>query len=208
MYVQSEIELELRWYCVKGRTAEQGYIWLQQNIDQLITRLQTIHIYVWLGTCDLTKNSHPYVSLAKSDDSKIQAVISTFHKFVDLLKDKPGCCITFLEIPTYSIFEWNKFRNHPNPAQFKKEDDQLITQVNKLNDLIRDLNKETTISQPSPVFSHDISHNQAKTSKSRTYTIRQSYNFTLYKDGIHPLENLAKVWLRKIAIVAQKDCWE
>ena len=207
-FVQTEIELELRWYCVKGRTAEQGYIWLQQNIDQLITRLQSIHIYIWLGTCDLTKYFHPFVSLSSCDDSKLQSVISVFHKYAELVKSKPECHITFLEIPTYSIYEWNKYRNHPNPAQFKKEDDQLITQVNKLNELIRDLNTEINTSQPSPVFSHDIFHNQEKTSKSKTYTIRQSYNFTLYKDGIHPSENLAKVWLKKIALTVQKDCWE
>ncbi|VDI59864.1 Hypothetical predicted protein [Mytilus galloprovincialis] len=52
--VSTQIELEIRWWCKSARTSQKDFTWLQQNIAQNIERIGNIHLYVWLGTCDLT----------------------------------------------------------------------------------------------------------------------------------------------------------
>ncbi|CAG2200710.1 unnamed protein product [Mytilus edulis] len=52
--VSTQVELEIRWWCKSSRTSQKGFTWLQQNIAQNIERIGNIHLYVWLGTCDLT----------------------------------------------------------------------------------------------------------------------------------------------------------
>ena len=105
----------------------------------------------------------------------------------------------------FSIYEWNKYNGCPELCPYKKQDDQLIENLYQLNTQIRDLNQ--TLNTVSPVFSVDISHNQSKNSKSKKTTPRDQYNFLLYRDGIHPPEQLAKVWLKKVALQIQDDCW-
>jgi hypothetical protein len=130
-----------------------------------------------------------------------------YRQIIQLIRDRPNCRLILLEIPVYSIVEWNKYKRHDKPNSFKKQDDLLIGQVIALNEKIRWLNSELNSRTASPIFSTDISHIRAN-SRSQKTTIRDNYNFSLYKDGINPSEVLAKVWLKKITQVIQSDCWE
>jgi hypothetical protein len=59
--------------------------------------LDNVHLYVWLGTCDLTDYDGKFVTLAANKDI-IDSLINTYQKFIDLLKPYPGqlwvvvCC--------------------------------------------------------------------------------------------------------------------
>ncbi|CAC5400428.1 unnamed protein product [Mytilus coruscus] len=201
--VSNQIELEIRWWCKSSRTSVKGYDWLKQN--QQIGRLDNIHLYVWLGTCDLTNYDGKFISLS-TEENKIQQITDTFQEIIELLKPYPACKITFLEIPPYSILDFNAYKKHDNPSTFKHQEEQLIKKVEELNSSIRYIN--STLDTFSQNFAVDISHHhQEKTSKSKKLTIRDKYFFDLYRHGIHPKQTLSKVWLRKLANQLQKQCW-
>ena len=206
-HTETEIDHEIRWYCERGRSTVAGYSWLESNIQRLTDRLDSIHVYVWLGTCDLTSYKRPFISLALPTDNILQSIFDTYDKFITLLAKYPNSHLSFLEIPIYSIVEWNKYQKHQQPSSFNPQDEILISQLEKLNCYIKELNTQLA-TNPSPMFSVDISHNQSKNSKSKKHLTRHNYNFTLYKDGIHPSTSLAKVWLRKISNLIIKDCWQ
>jgi hypothetical protein len=66
--------------------------------------------------------------------------------------------------------------NHPEINQFKEEDNTLIVNIHEANSQIRQLNNA-----------------DSKRSKNKHNKPRDLYNFNLYKDGLHPDTNLAKV---------------
>ncbi|CAC5378193.1 unnamed protein product [Mytilus coruscus] len=203
--VSTQVELEIRWWCKSSRTSQKGFTWLQQNIAQNIERIGNIHLYVWLGTCDLTTYDSKFISIT-SEQNIIQQITDIYQQIVEFLKSYPGCKITFLEIPPYSIIDFNSYKKHDNPSSFKNQDEQLLKNVQELNNNIRYIN--STLDTSSPNFAKDINHHhQEKTSKSKKLTLRDNYMFKLYRDGIHPKPTLSKVWLKKLATQIQRQCW-
>lgn len=95
--------------------------------------------------------------------------------------------------------------NHPDINQFKEENNNLIVNIHEDNSQIRQLNN--TDSKSSPNFSTDIYHPTTCKSKNKHKKPSDLYNFYLYKDGLHPDTNLAKVWLRKITERIIIDCY-
>jgi hypothetical protein len=89
--------------------------------------------------------------------------------------------------------------------QFKSEDDILLKQIQELNQHIYYIN--STLGTRTPNFSTDIQHRINTSNKNSKKKARNQYNFQLYKDGIHPTANLAKVWLRKLSYQIKIDCW-
>ena len=204
-FCHTEVELEIRWRYKSGRTSHEGLKWLRDNLNSEIGRLDNIHLYIWLGTCDLTNYNGQFISLS-TDEGIIPYIIAQYQEIINLFKQYPACKITFFEIPPYSIIDFNKTRGHQNPSSYKKDEELLLQKVDELNNHIRYIN--STLNTFSPNLSVDLSqHHQSKTSKQHKLTLRDNYMFQLYKDGIHPLPTLAKVWLRKIALHIQKDCW-
>jgi len=124
---------------------------------------------------------------------------------VALFKIYSECSLTFLEIPVYSIFEYNKKQGHKDPDQFISQDNSLIKQVHKANEKIRQIN--TRLDSSSPNFCLDLSQNKVKNTKIQHIRLRDKYNFTLSRDGVHPSINLSKIWLRKIALRNKDISW-
>lgn len=204
-HCSSTVESQIRWRFRSGQSTERGFQWLNRNLDREIGHLDNIHLYVWLGTCDLTDYDGKFVTLAANKDI-VDSLINTYQKFIDLLKPYPACKLTFFEIPPYSIIDFNKSRKHSDPKSFKKDEEDILANIIKVNEHIRHIN--TSLNTFSPIFGADVSHHHSeKTSKSKKITLRDNYLFNLYLDGIHPDENLARVWLKKIAFHIQKDCW-
>jgi len=162
---------------------------------------------VWYGTCDLTQYNKKYIALASETESNIDKAAEYLQKIKELMKSYPGSKVTFLEIPVYSIVEFNRDRDHKTPEDFKEQDTKLEKQIYKLNDKIRELNREEHTH--SPLFTVDLIQNSKtiKNKKTRTSTSRKNTSFWPYVDGVHPGQLLAKVWLRKIAQHAAKNCW-
>ena len=78
--------------------------WLEKNIKSKINELGNIHLYIWLGTCDLTtKNKDGTISLATQHSETSKNVFEELKKFKVLLQPYPNSRITLIEIPHYSI---------------------------------------------------------------------------------------------------------
>ena len=109
--------------------------------------------------------------------------------------------LVLLEVPYFSIKEFNRHLGHRYPEEFKKQDTDLILALDKLNKKIRDVNKENqTIA---PKFSVDLKASRSTKGKRTKYSI----NYNVYNDGIHPKPLLAKYWMRKIEELARRDCY-
>ncbi|VDI12915.1 Hypothetical predicted protein [Mytilus galloprovincialis] len=206
-YCRNSVENGIKWWNQSGRSSSQALVWLKQNLEYKIGHLDNIALYVWFGTCNLTiydKNSR-YINLRTETDDSIQTIVNNYQEIADLLKSYPGCKLRFLETPPYSVSLWNSYQKHPDVQQFKNDDDILLKQIKALNNHIRYMND--TLGTRSPNLSADIHHRINTSNKNSSNIARNQYNFNLYKDGIHPSTNLAKVWLKKITQQIKTDCW-
>lgn len=202
---KTPFENSIRWWFESGRTSAQGLEWIRDNIEQKVGHLDNIHLYIWLGTCDLTIYNKPFIELTSNTAQKVQELLNNFQQISEVLSHYPGCKLTFLEIPPYSIFEWNKGHQHSEPNKFLSDDITLMKHIDEINNHIRYINTTLSVPTPSPSFAASVLH--IINSKNKHQKASDKYNFTLYKDGIHPKSTLARVWLRRIAHVIKRDCW-
>jgi hypothetical protein len=193
------------WWCKKGAKIEGSLAWLKRNIDRNLQNLGDIALYVWLGTCNLTsKDKSRFISLSSQNNETIDHIIRTLLEFKRFLTDYTQVKLVFLEVPIYSLKNWNEHCKHKDPSTFKDQDKQLQVQIFNLNKEIRKLNLD--LNTNSPDFSAFLKANCRHRTRSRHDTWHY-YNFNLYLDGIHPGRNLARVWLREISDRIRTDCW-
>lgn len=208
-YIKTQVlhheDRNIVWWCKKGDTIEKRLRWLGTNISDKINRLRNIHLYVWLGTCDITsKTSDGTISLRSQHREAPSRVTENLEKFIDALKPYPNCKITFLEVPYYSIATWNKKFKPTKTEQYAEQDSQLIEQIDKINTHIYQLN--ATLQKQYPLLNiHLLARKQVRRGKSAPN--KEYINFKLLIDGIYPKPILAKVWLAKISQQIRKDCW-
>jgi len=200
-------ESELKWWCKCSSKSGDSLRWLRRNIKNKIQHLGNISLYVWLGTCDLTTKNNKYISLTSFNDKIIDSVVDNFKEIIEPFREYPQSKVTIIELPIYSIQTWNQKHRHKDPTKFSEQDEFLSNQVYKINSEIRKLNKE--LNSHSPEFSSDLScSSNYKKGDNRTTARRKYYNFELYADGVHPKQNLASAWLKKISVQAMRDCWK
>ena len=143
--------------------------------------------------------------MTSCDNSSLANIKINSEGIITILDSYPACTLTFLEIPVYSIYELNKSKGHKDVNQFKEQDEQLLGQIHSLNEYIRHLNSRTE--KISPNFSQDLSHKKSNKSKNKHSFARDNYNFQLYRDGVHPHPELARTWMRKLAVKIRDECW-
>jgi len=114
-------------------------------------------LYVWLGTCDFTSKNKKYISLVHDQQSNSYKTIQQFEELNTLVKDI-GFNVTFLEIPVYSIVEYNRSKGHISPEDFCDEDEQLQEILLNVNYKICILNSANHIT--SPKFSLDLAKSE------------------------------------------------
>ncbi|CAG2236255.1 unnamed protein product [Mytilus edulis] len=146
-----------------------------------------------------------YVTLHPKPEEAVETATQNFRNIAELLRPYANCKLTFIETPPYSIQQWNIKQKHPDTNQFINQDSALSRYIYQLNQNIRTINQELGVVSPS--LSVDLSHCQSKNSKNRHKRLADKYNFTLYKDGVHPDPLLAQVWMRKIGKLMQTDCF-
>jgi hypothetical protein len=188
--VTNIVEQNIKWWCKPGRDSTQTLNWIRQNISDQIGHYDKIALYIWIGTCGLTRKNKQYISLANHNNSSLNTIKENVEEIAKILQSYPAYTLTFLEIPVYSIYELNKYKGHKEQNQFKEQDEQLISQVRALNDYNRKLN--IRFQKTSPNFSQDIYHKKSSNSKNKHQLLRDSYNFTLYRDEVHPARELAR----------------
>lgn len=181
------------------------YYWLQRNLHHKVQQYGNIVLYIWLGTCDLTEKKTvfdkvgskskkiTYIDLRHENDAfaiaYVQQQIEKFRRFVSSF---PSVKIIFLEIPYYSIVQYNRHLRVTNPENYHDSDIILTERIGILNDYIREINEVSGFNTPR--FNRDLN----KYRKTEGKTQRKSLNFSGYKDGIHPDVELARIWMKKI----------
>ncbi|CAG2206322.1 unnamed protein product [Mytilus edulis] len=196
--IKPGIDHHIKFWCAKSRTTSKGLHWLQQNLAHKIGHLDNISIYIWLGTCDLTAFDPKtrYVTLHPKPEEAVETATQNFRNIAELLRPYANCKLTFIETPPYSIQQWNIKQKHPDTNQFINQDSALSRYIYQLNQNIRTINQELGVVSPS--LSVDLSHCQSKNSKNRHKRLADKYNFTLYKDGVHPDPLLAQVYQKNV----------
>ena len=99
---------QIVWWNKSGTTIERELHWLGEHIHDKIRELGDIHLYIWLGTCNLTnKNKDGTISLTSQQPNAAINIFSKLTKFQELFVPYPNCRTTIVEIPYYSIAKWN-----------------------------------------------------------------------------------------------------
>ncbi|KAK3085125.1 hypothetical protein FSP39_024764 [Pinctada imbricata] len=200
-HVQSGIDFDIQWWCKGGSQINDSFDWLKRNLSHKLKRHNKIALYVWLGTCDLTVKNKQFTSLRADDFATVDYIERKLNEIVSFLRRFSGVKLTILEVPVYSIVEWNRSKGHKDPNSFSDQDVKLQSQVQELNNRIRNINDH--LKSRSPRFTLDIlrskRNNKGKTKKS-------VFNFKLYSDGIHPGALLGKLWFRQISSLMINDC--
>lgn len=198
-------ETFIKFWCKSGATAEDRLQYLKQNLEAHIETYTNITLFVWLGTCNLTsKKSEGYIELTSKDNSAAYQLIETLKELYHFVRQYGSSVkLVFLHIPLYSITRYNSFLEHPNPETFAEQDFMLGQQIDIVNNYIDDTNR--VLHSYSPKFSQDLQ--KAKRNSVFSLRTKYSYNFNLYKDGIHPLPLLAKLWLARICRLVHDFCY-
>ena len=92
-----------------------------KKLKSIVKFNNCVHIYVWVGTCDLTAKGKRFIDLRKPTKKTLHVLCSN----LELIKNRCISCgikVTFLQIPYYSIQFWNRNKGHENPDIFSEND--------------------------------------------------------------------------------------
>lgn len=204
---------DIEFQCRGGAKFEDYYIWLKRNLARKVQQFPYIVLYIFLGTCDLTSITpyskdtsksrvKRYIELRHSDDNACFSYVrGQIDKYCQFISNFPTVSVVFLEIPPYSIQEWNKYQGHPNPKSFLSQDLILYERISIINDYIKSLNQAKCVR--SPRFDQDL--RRVRKSQGDSHK-RTSLNFSNYKDGIHTKPLLARCWMKRILLQIFADC--
>ena len=192
-YIENQIIL---WYG-GGWDSETGLNYLLDNIDGALQKYRQIHLYVWLGTCNLTKKINRFVYLnPKRGNAQLIYHLELISKVADSKKFK----VTFLEIPFFSLRKWNIKKGHRAPETFRVQDKLLQARTKVANEHIQRINRLNRAGFRSLNVDLEV------TRKNRGRKGKKYYTHKLYTDGIHPNHDLSKCWLRKLTLQIKLDC--
>ena len=199
--------------CRKGAKFADYFYWLKRNLHQKVRRFGFISLYLFCGTCDWT---NLFMSVKKWSPCRSKALhwlethqwqfYCKVHERSNGYYLSPGVqlshvSVVFLEIPPYSITEWNRYKRHSNPERFKSADRMLYERISIVNDYIKQINEISNVE--SPRFNTDLKRaRKASGDKHRRYSL--CYNE--YKDGIHMTLLLSRIWMKRIVLRTIKDC--
>ena len=205
--VTNTFDQNIVWWCKSGDNIQSRIDWLKENLEQKIRLLGQIHLYVWLGTCDLTtRDKNGYISINTNQSDTVEFLIRKYREISDIVSTYSGSKVTFLEVPIYSIVTYNSHRGHPDPQKFVTQDSSLLESIHNLNQKSQELNKE--LGTISPSFNRSLySNTKHKTQNRQATETRYQYSLHFYTDGLHPTPLLSRVWLKKLAVQIKHDCW-
>ena len=118
------IEEGIKWKYKGGRTAPEGSRWLRANFKQMQIKYGEIAVYFWLGTCDMTRKLGEFIRLRKDYLDYAALLLIKLEKLIKFA-NRHNFALTFLEIPIYSIKEYNASKGHSNPDKFDEQDRKL-----------------------------------------------------------------------------------
>lgn len=170
---------------------------LQQKIDYNIYRiiwreLNTLHnvtLYVWVGTCNLTKREGDFIYHRSRDNSAVNKLISDLKNIYHFVKQFGNQVkLVFSQLPVYSIHEFNAYQGYQEENSFEEDDYILKEQIDAVNFYIHDTNR--FLHAISPKFSEDLQKpRRRKTSTTISYNINysllQAFRFKAFRDCVN-----------------------
>ena len=162
-------------------------------ISDKIMNLDRPVVLVWLGTCEFTEKRGRNIYLR--EQNSVADVLARLQALkANIIKQNSSTEVIFLKCPIYSIIHEN------DRDSFSSEDEQLHEKLEILNQDISHLNATTV-----PNLSMDLLKNTKRKQGCRSNCV---YKFQdLYKDGVHPIDILAELWLRKIQKIVCNICF-
>ncbi|KAH3706881.1 hypothetical protein DPMN_066272 [Dreissena polymorpha] len=142
------------WWSKGGANTSDTLKKVKLRFDQKTKANKSYTVYVYLGTCDLTKLNTDGLIELRSRDETIVAEITAKSKELSHFLISKGCHVIFLQIPYYSIAKWNKERGQQAQQLEEKsieEDKILIKLIDTLNSKLNTLNTGRT-----PIFNKDL----------------------------------------------------
>ena len=191
--ILKSVNFDIEFACKAGGTFPYQFHWLKRNLPSRVSYYGRVVIFVWLGTCDLTVKTDQYIDLKHGTEGEAVSAVTTYiQNFVSFAAQFPTVELYFIEIPPYSIVEWNRYKGHPSPSDFQAHDILLDRRVILINEVIKQVNDLKSFS--SPRFRLDVQRYR----KQQGGNQRRSINFNLFKDGIHPSPTLARCWMKRL----------
>lgn len=176
-----------------GARLAKGYYWLRDNVQSLVRLSETIHVFIWLGTCDFTQKSGPYITLRHDSlEGCFRYMTSQINRFYELIAKYPSVTLVFLEIPPYCMLKWYEHRKLVISDDLRKQNFELHHRICTINEYIQQ--KNDCFGVESPRFKLDLVNIRKTTGK----PARKSTSFRHYLDGVHPDVVLSQVWLKRL----------
>ena len=151
-------------------------------------------IFLWFGTCDLTRKvSTGCIELVSEDFSTVEKITARYQEAVSYLRRK-GFLTVILETPYYSIQYCNLRKGYADLTN-GQADEKLTSQIDHLNENVTKINTEC--GTQAPKFNIDFRCSRSKKGKTQYHS-----NLKILRDGIHPGQKLSKAWVKKIVYFA------
>ena len=173
---------------------------VQFNIGGAVRQFGPLQIYFWAGTCDVTKKVGQTIKLRYPDDQNrsLSVVNEQFHRLQTILSAYPEVTLKFVELPYITISKWN----HVNDEETLAADKKAANQIDSINNLIRQLNRERSVNTLH--FSYDCSRFR----KAKRSPLRHTVNTGASEDGVHPTVHTSLIWIRKLQVDIYKTCYQ
>jgi lysophospholipase L1-like esterase len=155
-------------------------------------------VYIWIGTCDITKKSHHHmrIDIRYFGNKTPNQVVQQLERARDFVLSIAGH-IQFICLPPQSVVEYNRSKQISEPDHADGSDTEVQRQINVINHSLVSLN--TSLERNTLKFDLDL----YRTRRGRTNQI----NWKLLSDGVHPGEHLARKWLRRLELDIINDCY-
>lgn len=115
--------LDIEIICKAGAQLPDFLPWLTKNLEAKVKCYGNIDLYIWLGTCDLTVKKGTCISLCHTTNELTHEYLTSYiDEYVAFVANFQAVNLVFAEIPPYSIVEWNRVKDHPDPLVFTYQD--------------------------------------------------------------------------------------
>ena len=108
----TEIEHNIKWRCASI---------IYNSWNRAFWQHPSLHLAWYVRPYSIWQNNKIYFFGFRIRCNNRKKTTAIFRKIIEITQKYSSCKLTFLEIPVYSIFEWNKYQGHPTPSSFKKK---------------------------------------------------------------------------------------
>ena len=175
-HTQTNLERSIVWLDHSELNSEEGINLLKCKLAELTKAYGRRSVYLFLGTCDIKQKVGDFIVLKRGYRSIRAEVIRLYEELADYAQLN-SIDLTLLEVPIYSIKEWNKYYGDSCPEVFDRNDKQIYKSVKKTNNAIKSINSR--LLKHSPSFSLDLENSRKQHKRKELYFRRNTPQFSI-----------------------------